>query len=328
MESLLTYVRVRCSGGSGGVAGGDGLQVEALSSDDMLPAVVALTVDHGLVLEGPLAHEPPVKASISEHAISLATLPPLLLPNCSSSAGELPPSVQMRVGCAAGWCQIVWLAALHSVALTLGRLPSAAWWACALLISLQLSIQLVCFYGMYCLDPGFVERTEDNIKPIPPEILAILQTLPAASNPQEVKRRLQLVPNFRMTAANSSSLTYCTRCLLWRPDHPPDSPLHSNARNTAHCPYCQRCVWQHDHHCAAMGRCVAGPVPAPRHMVPQILVKLGLCCCSGESGPGKLPVWNGGGNMTFFLVGLLNWMLMAGEGVVFVTWGLVARFVS
>jgi hypothetical protein len=39
--------------------------------------------------------------------------------------------------------------------------------------------------------------------------------------------------------------TWCGHCVLWRPKH------------AAHCNTCERCFFDHDHHCGVMGTCIA-----------------------------------------------------------------------
>lgn len=54
---------------------------------------------------------------------------------------------------------------------------------------------------------------------------------------------------------------WCTSCELWRP------------KNVSHCSTCRRCFWRFDHHCAAVGTCIA----AGNHLAFAVFI---LCAAS------------------------------------------------
>eukprot|EP00756_Hemistasia_phaeocysticola_P066618 Hpha_TRINITY_DN9356_c0_g2::TRINITY_DN9356_c0_g2_i1::g.26034::m.26034 len=103
-------------------------------------------------------------------------------------------------------------------------------------ILLWATIAMLSLVRLVLGDMGEVRRGAKNTYPIPLQVAERIH----AGKPL---RGMQNIPG-------EGGMTYCVRCLVWRP---PRSDAH-------HCSTCQRCTVGFDHHCGVFGRCIAwGP---------------------------------------------------------------------
>ena len=179
-----------------------------------------------------LRQEPREVASedVSIDIISLESLP------------ELPSPVlkEMRAEATCGICTVLTIIALF-VGLAHGTLGNTegispelrmAWLGSIYVLAVfAITFLLLLMYG----DPGTVKRSEETCFPLPAEV----------SRKIAAGESLVGLPNIQHDDP-AVSLTFCTRCLVWRP------------RDAHHCSTCQRCVVDFDHHCGFFGRCIAG----------------------------------------------------------------------
>eukprot|EP00927_Polykrikos_kofoidii_P031567 TRINITY_DN27122_c0_g1_i1.p1 TRINITY_DN27122_c0_g1~~TRINITY_DN27122_c0_g1_i1.p1 ORF type:complete len:425 (+),score=39.07 TRINITY_DN27122_c0_g1_i1:211-1485(+) len=94
----------------------------------------------------------------------------------------------------------------------------------------SLLVCCVCLALTNALDPGTVERSE----------VGFVDDL-YLKEQSEGKTRVELFKHPR----SLENFRWCRSCELWKPMH------------VSHCSECKRCFWRFDHHCAAVGNCVA-----------------------------------------------------------------------
>ncbi len=99
-------------------------------------------------------------------------------------------------------------------------------------------VALLCMAGILYADPGVVHRSLESCNPLPKAVESWVVSEPTAPRPKGLDSYLR----------GADNRLYCTKCLVWRKPGVPNY----------HCPVCQRCCANHDHHCNVFGRCIAG----------------------------------------------------------------------
>lgn len=103
------------------------------------------------------------------------------------------------------------------------------------------SVCVVCLFLVNVLDPGSVEREEvafiNELRALPEDQIIVR----APSTPVEDE-------SFALVHSDSGRallFRWCRSCKFWKPNH------------VSHCSSCRGCFWRFDHHCDAVGNCIA-----------------------------------------------------------------------
>jgi hypothetical protein len=189
--------------------------------------------------------------------IDVSSLPSLLMPNFDVKRRET-----------AGGAALVNILILSFVGLTHGvaltavggfEKESTFWWTFLVLIYTCALTALLSLVGLFCTDPGVVQRSAETCFPIPAPADVwiashVKQRERQEDNDSKVDDSNRLRPTeLYIASPDGNGDSYCVRCLVWR--------RNSNAAGGIkyfHCTTCQRCVRHFDHHCSIFGRCIAG----------------------------------------------------------------------
>ncbi|CAK0794896.1 unnamed protein product, partial [Prorocentrum cordatum] len=192
----------------------------------------------------PLAMEAavPARPGPALGEITLQDLPPLPKPDAGKMRSEV------RTGCAVvSGVIFLCVGAAHLADFAFSEdIPRPASWTIMVLVYVEavLAVGLLC--GVVFGDPGVVKRSAEACFPLPTEVAERLrggQSTDGLANIRDGDR------------------SFCVRCLVWRsPDVVPalGAPVRARGRRPHHCKTCERCVLHFDHHCAVLGRCIAG----------------------------------------------------------------------
>ncbi len=205
----------------------------------------------------------------------VSDLPPMPPPK------RLDMCIQFGGGCSYVLSQIaLFVGGTHGIALTwlpklLGPVLSDSVRATLIvLIYTETSVALICLAGLFFADPGVIQRSPETCFPLPRHIEELLRqgdSLEGVANHEENGR------------------TFCTRCLVWRPEPRPSPFLKLIPRRlfflfkdckpseSHHCRTCGRCVAFFDHHCGVFGRCIAGTCCSGNMPYFVVIILMSIC---------------------------------------------------
>lgn len=180
---------------------------------------------------------------------SLDQLPPLPIPRDDMLRVETPRGI-----CVVTTCIVLCIFLTHYIALTLvlpskdldddnndsfgGNSYDVGKIIFLVLVYTESVAALLCTIGILYADPGVVHRSLETCNPLPKAVESWVVSEPTAPRPKDLDSYLR----------GADKRLYCTKCLVWRKPGVPNY----------HCPICQRCCANHDHHCNVFGRCIAG----------------------------------------------------------------------
>ena len=123
----------------------------------------------------------------------------------------------------------------HGVVIQHGDLSPLARSVCLLGMYSATIVALGCWGSLMIIDPGQIPRNSVTCYPQP------------AAVEERLRQGLGVGQMRNVVCKEGSGRTFCTRCLVWRPDN-----------SSHHCRTCGRCVHEFDHHCGVLGVCIAG----------------------------------------------------------------------
>ena len=106
------------------------------------------------------------------------------------------------------------------------------------LVYTEAVVAMLCTVGILYADSAVIHRSLETCNPLPKAVESWVVSEPTAPRPKGLDPYLR----------GADKRLYCTKCLVWRKPGVPNY----------HCPICQRCCANHDHHCNVFGRCIAG----------------------------------------------------------------------
>ena len=143
------------------------------------------------------------------------------------------------------------------------RQPSSYAPTLLVLVVVEAAVALLCLAALMLVDPGVVKRTQSSVQPVPDEVATRLK--------ERAPLRDEIEKRGGMSNIREGSRSYCVRCFVWREHTAAIGGLRSLRQRCRggdpelmadvavhHCRICARCVRHFDHHCSALGRCIAG----------------------------------------------------------------------